>query len=465
MKPKTKLQKACAEAAATLPAIAPEVIQWGYDNCLEKIGHRTKKVVHCLECGHSWPTTDGMLISQVVGETCPACNSELKMKVSRARTNGDKAYYGQITTHKGWQVIRVFYMTKGCRVGEKAEYFNTEVMQHWINKEGKRVPWSLGVNGGTGMVDMWIFNSKLEIRVPASMRYSSISSRFDIVPYLFYPKSKILPEIKRNGFKGNYHKVAPQDFFINVLSDRKFETLLKAGRYELLKYPGTYYLKDKLDKFWPTIKICIRNAYKITNASDYFDYLDLLEFFGKDLRSPKYVCPADLKKEHDRYVAKKQAYLERKRLEEFKKRIEEEQKEYQEAKNKFFGINMSNGDITIKVIETVQEMYEEGKELHHCVFTNGYHKKPDSLILSARKDETRLETIELSLKSMKVIQSRGLQNNSTAYHNSIIELINNNLHIIKKRLTNGKDSTGSARKPERIRAGRNAFEMAPQRAG
>jgi hypothetical protein len=59
----------------------------------------------------------------------------------------------------------------------------------------------------------------------------------------------------------------------------------------------------------------MRNGYKVDDASIWRDYLNLLDFFGKDIHSAKYVCPADLKTEHDRYVKKKLEYRERERRE------------------------------------------------------------------------------------------------------------------------------------------------------
>ena len=48
----------------------------------------------------------------------------------------------------------------------------------------------------------------------------------------------------------------------------------------------------------------------------------------------------------------------------------------------------------VKVIESVEEMVEEGRLMHHCV--GGYHNKANSLILSATIDGKRIETIEVS---------------------------------------------------------------------
>lgn len=71
--------------------------------------------------------------------------------------------------------------------------------------------------------------------------------------------------------------------------------------------------------------------------------------------------------------------------------------------------------------------------MHHCVFSNEYYSRPDSLILSARIANKRIETVELSLNTLKVVQSRGTCNSITPYHNRIIRLIEQNINEIKRR--------------------------------
>ena len=72
--------------------------------------------------------------------------------------------------------------------------------------------------------------------------------------------------------------------------------------------------------------------------------------------------------------------------------------------------------------------------MHHCVYSNEYYLKPNSLILSATIDGKRVETIEVSLKTLKVLQSRGVCNKNTEYHDRIIELVNKNKRLIRKRM-------------------------------
>jgi len=50
---------------------------------------------------------------------------------------------------------------------------------------------------------------------------------------------------------------------------------------------------------------------------------------------------------------------------------------------------------------------EEGKVINTRVFINEYHGKPDSLILSACMNGKRIETVEVSLTTLKVVQGRG----------------------------------------------------------
>ena len=87
-----------------------------------------------------------------------------------------------------------------------------------------------------------------------------------------------------------------------------------------------------------------------------------------------------------------------------------------------------------KVLESVQEYLEEGKALHHCVFTNEYYLKKQSLILSARIDGKRIETIEVNLDTLKVVQSRGVCNQNTEYHDQIVSLVNANRKLIRQRM-------------------------------
>ena len=174
---------------------------------------------------------------------------------------------------------------------------------------------------------------------------------------------RFIPEVKRNGFKGEYHNILPYDLFKGILSDSRAETLLKAGQYQMLRY----YLHHSFNigEYWASIKICIRNGYTIADGSVWRDTIDLLRHFGKDTNSPKYVCPQDLKAEHDRLVARHNRQRERERTERQRQKAVEDEKQYLKAKGIFFGLVFSDSLICVKVIESVEEMIEEGRMMHH----------------------------------------------------------------------------------------------------
>ena len=155
---------------------------------------------------------------------------------------------------------------------------------------------------------------------------------------------------------------------------------------------------------------------------------------GKDLHSPKYVCPADLKRDHARCIAKiARREAEREIAENLSAYLQKEGA-YHKAKSKFFGLMFTDGQIAVRMLESVKEIIMEGKAMHQCVGTNGYYKKADSLILSATIDGKRVETVEVSLSQLKVIQSRGVCNKQTEYHDKIVRLVNDNMPLIQKRI-------------------------------
>ena len=77
-------------------------------------------------------------------------------------------------------------------------------------------------------------------------------------------------------------------------------------------------------------------------------------------------------------------------------------------------------------------MILEGKAMHHCV--GNYYTREDSLILSATINGKRIETVEVSLSQMKVLQCRGVCNSNTEYHDRIIRLVEDNAGLIRQRM-------------------------------
>ena len=150
----------------------------------------------------------------------------------------------------------------------------------------------------------------------------------------------------------------------------------------------------------------------------------MLDRCGKDLHNAHYVCPADLKAEHDKYQNKVRILQEREKRMEQMKRARENEARFRELKGKFFGLEFTDGTIVVRVLDSVEAYYDEGNALHHCVGQCEYYLKPDTLV----------ETVELSLETFKVLQSRGLCNKNTKYHKRIMNLVHKNIALIRKRM-------------------------------
>ena len=117
------------------------------------------------------------------------------------------------------------------------------------------------------------------------------------------------------------------------------------------------------------------------------------------LTNAHYVCPEDLQQAHDEVHRKLRARQEREQEEHKRQKAQEDEARFKKLEAPFFGITFTDGTIQVRVLESVQEYIEEGQALHHCIFTNEYHLKEKTLILSASIDDKPIETIELSLET------------------------------------------------------------------
>lgn len=70
------------------------------------------------------------------------------------------------------------------------------------------------------------------------------------------------------------------------VENNRAETLLKTGQTGFLKLfiNGT---SQSIDKYWASIRICIRNNYKVTKAAVWCNYIDALNFPRKDIHNAK----------------------------------------------------------------------------------------------------------------------------------------------------------------------------------
>ena len=403
-----------------LPKISKAHLNWAFRECIDHYAHRLPKgKTTCMDCGHSW-----VMEKETTTCRCPQCGAKLNVRTSYVRKLQQKQYFTILTTCGEYQVLRMFLLIVEMEKGSKAKPYALEIGQYWWNDKGRKAIVAIQRVMGH-YLDTFSFCS------PMAIRNDNIA--YDHISYSpMYPKIQVIDTLKRNGLNGNFPDIVPTQLIPALLSNPKAETLMKAQQYSMLQY----YLKSffNINDYWASIKICIRNGYTITDASMWKDYIDLLRYFGKDTNSPKYVCPTDLQAEHDRLVRKKNERIEREKLAKARQKAIKDEQKYRELKGKFFGIFFTDGIIQVRVLESVNEFAEEGVAMHHCVFSNEYYLKADSLILSATIDGKRIETIEISLKTMKVVQSRGVCNKNTEHHDQIVNLVNKNMKLIRSRM-------------------------------
>jgi hypothetical protein len=222
-----------------------------------------------------------------------------------------------------------------------------------------------------------------------------------------------------------------------VFYDEKAEILLKKKADKLFaafinrNFSNVY-------SHWQTIRVALRHNYKPNDVGMWFDLLDLLRMNGKDLHNPHFICPTNLKKAHDVQHAIREREIEKQRIEKERReaarlaeKLSEDGKtnlEYVEKMGAFLGITLKLGNVTLQPLQNIREFFEEGSELCHCVFTNNYYKHPDCLIIGARVDGKRTETIEIDTKNWKVVQCRGKHNQPSKYHERILNLMNRNMY-------------------------------------
>ena len=391
--------------------------------------------VWCHCCGHVENQLPGMLdIDLEVGYQC-RCLQHLVLEYQPRKENLTEAkYYSVVQTYNKWQVIRTFDVHRINRKNYPTEYSIREVYQNWVSPDGEEIIISKRYSRGCNFFH-WYYDTEYTIKQhnASCSGYYAFEDVFDVRENYFYPQYNITKKLRKYGWCKALEKlpyVSVVECMKALLTSCHAETVVKQGQYDVF----LYMVREKLHElqYMPSLNICHRNRYVISDASMYFDMLSFLERTGKDIRNPKYICPENLCKAHNAALAAYQKVRNKVEAEENRKRALSENAEYVKNKGKFFGVIITDGELSIQVIQSVAEFLEEGTEMHHCVFANEYYKKKDSLILSAKVAGERKETIEVNLKTFKVVQSRAVCNKNSEYHDKIIELMNKNMNLIRQ---------------------------------
>ena len=443
MKPKTKTEKQLVEWATRLRPLTEAQRKYAY-GLFDKIGYYWKSgKVWCQCCGHvEYRLLPELAVSmELDGDICPACGADLRLRYWR---EGQKSYsegnlVSIVRTCGDWMVVRTFEAMRHNRLWKPTQYEVNEIYQNWISPEGEE--YILGRPYTRSAFHLhWDYDAPMDIKHhnhSANGCYE-LEDMFCTKGNYFYPRATVTPTLRRNGWDARILKmrISMPDALHQLLMNPVVETLAKQGQWKVFEWMlrrGDYQVPYRY-----ALNICHRHGYVIRDASMWFDYLDLLTYFHLDTHNPKYICPENLTAEHDKLMHRKEKAEIRRKREERQKEMAEAEQHYHEAKARFLGILITDGGLEIHPIPTVQDVYEEGQAMHHCVYTNAYYKRDDCLLLSARMDGERVETVEVSLKSFDVVQSRGVCNRLTEYHNRIIRLVRENMDLIRQRMMSGE---------------------------
>ncbi len=418
MKPRTKNQKEVDKLIHLTGCPSLEQEKWGNKAAFDSVAFSTTRTRWCSECGTVHLVAD---VPEKKGYVvCPHCGMKLKIVKSSCRKNSETAYYGTLSTVKDWQVLRLFLVFKTMRKNESAVFCQFEVGQRWMKPGAANIIYERPLRG----IGCWYGSHPFDLSRGLILK-DEPRVRIGDIP--IYTKKSILKEYKKRGVTGNFHSLSPIDVFTNVGNDSKAETLWKAGEYDMFRQFYCQVTND-IEKYWPSIKICLRNKYKVKDVSSWIDYLDALKSLGLDLRNAHYVCPENFAEAHERIIDRKA----KKELAKEMNALSEKNVKYQSRIMKFRDMNITDGKICLVVLPSISEFKKEGDYLHHCVYKMKYYDKKSSLIMSARIDGQRIETIEVSLKDYSVLQCHGNHNQPSEYHDEIMRLVNGNMQVIKK---------------------------------
>lgn len=351
--------------------------------------------------------------------------------IEKCHETGKSEYFAVYEAKGDWQVIRMFMYRSWSKHHEAMH----EPLRYWLHRDGHSVIECKNRQCmGNFYIDAWIWDSERTIR-------SCKGSRDVRDLYCSYVRvHSLIPELKRTGFRAN-DKCATglKPFWLihSLLTNNRTETLFKLRQTWLT---WKFYHYDVLtETLWQAIRVALRHGYhwdKQQEISDWCDMIADLEYLGLDTRNPHYICPAYLAEAHQHWIERARIKRNREALEQERRKIQDYEPTFFKNRKQFLGMMFTDGEINIQIIPTAMAIREEGEAMHHCV--GDYYNKPNSLILSAKIDGKRIETIEVKLSEYKLVQSRGLQNRYTEYHDRIVNLVNSHMDEIRIRNTKQK---------------------------
>lgn len=442
MIPRTKEQERIVKWTNVFDGPTPKQAAYARRHCFDDEILESRGRCLCTACKHTWhikDTSENKL-------KCPHCGKNLNVTHHKQKAKWYN-YFTVITTKANMQVIS-WYLVKRTVSKTEDDFEFAHVGSEWVREDGKRFSVELPRFTMCWRKDQWIYGSEMELRRCSMFaRYLAASATYYV---------RILPKLKRNGWKKiDQFTGYETEVMRNLLGNKDFESWFKVGHYgvcwDWMRRESNHY------NYWSTkaqmqsneltlIKLANRKHVVFDTKDkwlDYLDYLKDLEYMQQDIHNPQILFPQDFQTAHQRLAER--ANRKRQREEEIRQRernIELMKIQAERDKKKqawiakytqcFGGMAFSKGDFTIVPLISMSDFQAEAAHMHHCIVT--YYGKANTLLLSIEHDGKKCETAEINLLGMgEIIQCRGVNNQSSDYHDEIVKILNGYMAEFVKR--------------------------------
>lgn len=445
MKPTNRYQKEVAELFPKLPPITPRQREYARTHRPNREAFYCNGEIWCPDCGRiiRKEIPRGHIADLNQKYACPCCGAHATLRYSRKTRFRQRAYFSVITIFGGWQVVRHYLCHWYFDKRDSAPWFEIdEVVQSWISDDGRHE-----VFVARPRTALSPYQDSFQTDKPMSVRYPH--GAYSIWAETIWPHARVLPLARRNGFSipAACDAMPPSELIRELMHpDRHpyIEMLVKIGQYALARRFYNGY--NRFENYAAQIRICHRNRYVVRDAGRWCDYIDMLRGEKLDTHNAHYICPRNLKKAHDRLADKINRRKQRQRRLEDLEKAKKDEAAYLRDKGHFFDIAFGDDRLRISVFRTVADIAREGLEMHHCVFSAKYHRRENSLLLSACDHKGKhMETVEVNLSTFEVAQSRGKFDKNSPYHNQILRLMKRNMHLIRQAAETRNQSTANAK--------------------
>ena len=442
MKPRSKEQELIVKWTNQNVGPTPKQVAYAKRHCFDDEILESRGRCLCTACKHIFHTKD-IEASKLV---CPHCGKVLdvthhKQKITRYN------YYSVLTTKANMQMV-VWYLVKRVVSKSEDDFTFAHVGTEWINAKGTRFSVELSRFTMCWRKDQWIYG------VPMELKRNSVFARYLTSSATYY--GRVLPILKRNGWKPN-HQFDGYDTEVmrNLMNNQYFESWFKIGHYGVCwdwlqresNHINWYAEKPSVtDNELVMIKLANRKHIKFTTKDmwkDYLDYMKDLVYMQQDIHNPQILFPDNFQTVHQYWSIKaqkkqnrEQAIRQREQDIECMKAQAEKDKQKQAwiaMYTKCFGdMLLCNGEYIIKPLIYMDDFQAEAAHMHHCIVR--YYGKVNTLLLSIEHNGKKCETAEISLTGTgNIIQCRGVNNQSSDYHDDIVKVLKGFMNEFIKR--------------------------------